>query len=1546
MAANPGTPYVGMRPFEPGEKAIFTGRDRDAAILTDKILAARQTVLYAESGLGKSSLLRVLVIPALEQNDASAVYFDHWSHADPLAALTAALAARAAGLGIPDAGLGHPSLSEVVRLISVATGQAVVLVLDQFEECLRRPDYDVTPLRQELAKIVHTPSIDAAVVLSLREEFLASLEDFRRAIPDLFASVYRLEALTREQLVTAICDPPLVCGSACEAALATRLIDDVEQLARGHGGHGADVPSERRPANDRVAGHALPIVQLVCSELWRAAQGATLDVGLYQRHGGTAQIVKSYVHRVMPTGIRTSVFTARLMRFLAPPSGKIPYSAGDLASMTGLNEMKVATELDRLKAAGILQTRPFQKVTRYELQHDAYVGVIGPWRDRVISRRQSRKRVLVGLAAGLVIAVVGMTVVLMDSRARLSVAEVQRELHEHEDRSRADRAQADRERQENERKAAQSIAMKDWAEGGFMDDGAPRDAREVLAARFGFLVASHLWPKRGPARLDELKEKLKEFEAVLPSGYANRTDIPPIDPDDRSPVVIEYGPDLQIDGKAFASEWSELAIGVTRTWRVPVPRHVRLEAASDVPPGELRVTFEGARPLRVRVPDYHGMALLLEKPQSPEAHQFYLRFVTEWRDDDARKDWHRVPQWSFPVWKLSNTMMTSASGAMARHAVERLIAQPDAMLSAASLDALLEPLLADYRTTVNEARRARGDKLATDLASLMRSGPRLAALPAVLDILAEMPNVDSTTAAARVDEELFDGDWSSLRLRSRGWLGGPFTIKPRDVTSCVSTTVGEESVVKPYCEAARDLPRPDRPLRAYISDDLMQVWWPNGAASPELASGLRSLREGFYARYGVQLSTVVFRSEPLGRATVRVEVLGEHPDPDRARPLKLSGPADLAPFFDLLEEKVNWVAPFWVTADTIQRELGELPVSLRDELMLRYSITDLKIMLRELIASGTAGGARYPQWLLQSILFWSVAANDGQQREVAQLRAFLSTLQSKRRTPTGEVVQTDVVAGAEALAIDDIGEAARRFAAATKANPQAAIRDFLIEWPRHAADVWTRDFEAAHRTLANVTLTTNERADIEELLSHPEGLTPGARSKLTLYRQAGEDLASPEAVKMLRQAAALFATAPSLPAAYERWLGEQILEHYDPARDPVPVLQAGSALVRSAVRRLPAADARQTLLDILRIARGDGPHAWAWTLAENLVTDRTATIEASLGIELAWSLCHQESPDLLKRALTHAANFETLVRASSLPADRKQAYAETTQYIRAVSLFRLARAGEARWDEPAALLGLLLDSRDESLKRNARFYAIALEQEQGRVAEADRDLAAARRTWPDVIDFHESELWWQLRQLRRTTATTLVSTARERARAAAASDRPSWWLMTAVAAPVLGIDGWESDMQAFLGERHAYRDLVLMLYGGFATGHRAAAAQKAIEARWQEVRKTKDSWRARLALGDAMAWREVLLGRFAGDTLAIEILRPLDDPTAFAGSELAKLPATRAGLRTESAFYDAMRAKMAGNQDDYRARLAEVIGLDYESYIEFSLAVFLSAPTS
>src|SRR5690348_1789716 len=60
-------PYVGPKWFEETDQDRFFGREREARDLLAQVVSERLVLFYAQSGAGKSSLLRARLIPNLRK---------------------------------------------------------------------------------------------------------------------------------------------------------------------------------------------------------------------------------------------------------------------------------------------------------------------------------------------------------------------------------------------------------------------------------------------------------------------------------------------------------------------------------------------------------------------------------------------------------------------------------------------------------------------------------------------------------------------------------------------------------------------------------------------------------------------------------------------------------------------------------------------------------------------------------------------------------------------------------------------------------------------------------------------------------------------------------------------------------------------------------------------------------------------------------------------------------------------------------------------------------------------------------------------------------------------------------------------------------------------------------------------------------------------------------------------------------------------------------------------------------------------------------------
>jgi WD40 repeat protein len=81
METVPPNPFKGLRSFEEKDRNTLFGRDRDLILMKDRIFSARTTLLFAGSGVGKTSFLNAKVVPELRKQ-CEIVWHNRWTGAD------------------------------------------------------------------------------------------------------------------------------------------------------------------------------------------------------------------------------------------------------------------------------------------------------------------------------------------------------------------------------------------------------------------------------------------------------------------------------------------------------------------------------------------------------------------------------------------------------------------------------------------------------------------------------------------------------------------------------------------------------------------------------------------------------------------------------------------------------------------------------------------------------------------------------------------------------------------------------------------------------------------------------------------------------------------------------------------------------------------------------------------------------------------------------------------------------------------------------------------------------------------------------------------------------------------------------------------------------------------------------------------------------------------------------------------------------------------------------------------------------------------------
>lgn len=220
--------YPGVQPFGDDEiqRRLFRGREEEKYELLQLVLAERLVLLFARSGIGKSSLINAgLLEPLREQGYFPMVVRVSGSPGSPLDCLYDGIKAAAEKTREhgqieyepPESEWNKASLWHFFKTFELWKNDRLlspVLVIDQFEELFTL--HAVAQRKQfihELADLVRgtRPQIEldnlgpklsdappeAKVVLTLREDFYANLEELRDRIPSIYKAPFRLKPLSR-----------------------------------------------------------------------------------------------------------------------------------------------------------------------------------------------------------------------------------------------------------------------------------------------------------------------------------------------------------------------------------------------------------------------------------------------------------------------------------------------------------------------------------------------------------------------------------------------------------------------------------------------------------------------------------------------------------------------------------------------------------------------------------------------------------------------------------------------------------------------------------------------------------------------------------------------------------------------------------------------------------------------------------------------------------------------------------------------------------------------------------------------------------------------------------------------------------------------------------------------------------------------------------------------------------------------------------------------------------------------------------------------------
>ncbi len=400
-------PWLGLVSFTEETRGFFHGREEEAAELGRRVQRKLLTILFGQSGLGKTSILQAGLVPRLRPEGFCPVYvrLDYDPNSPPPAEqIKRAVfrATEAAGTWTQSGtAVAGETLWEFLHhrddVLKDADGRTLIpiLIFDQFEEIFTLAQSDDAGRRRaqeflaDLADLVENrPPValearidrdeaDAAkfdfaradyrILISLREDYLAHLEGLKVQMPSVTQNRMRLARMTGVQAIAAVCRPAAHLVTETVAAAIVRFVAGGAELA-----HAEVEPS---------------LLSLICRELnnARLTRGqAEISADLLE--GSRDTILSEFYERALsdqPSGVRIfiedemltesgfreSIAEERLRKGFAAAGAK-PEA---LAALVDRRLLRVEDRLD---------------MRRVEITHDVLCSVIGASR-RVRHEREA-----------------------------------------------------------------------------------------------------------------------------------------------------------------------------------------------------------------------------------------------------------------------------------------------------------------------------------------------------------------------------------------------------------------------------------------------------------------------------------------------------------------------------------------------------------------------------------------------------------------------------------------------------------------------------------------------------------------------------------------------------------------------------------------------------------------------------------------------------------------------------------------------------------------------------------------------------------------------------------------------------------------------------------------------------------------------------------------------------------------------------------------------------------------------------------------------------
>lgn len=197
MTTDIKSPFKFLDAYSQEDKAIFFGRSLETEELYDRVFETDLVLLYGASGTGKTSLINCGLANQFESTDWLPILIRR--NNGLLSDLHTIVSEKTVKPIAAEA-----TIEKKLRSLYLDFFKPIYLIFDQFEELFIQGSKKEQQQFFEVLNSILIAGIQCKVILSMREEWIASLSNFEQIIPNLFDNRQRVEQMTRSNLVQVV----------------------------------------------------------------------------------------------------------------------------------------------------------------------------------------------------------------------------------------------------------------------------------------------------------------------------------------------------------------------------------------------------------------------------------------------------------------------------------------------------------------------------------------------------------------------------------------------------------------------------------------------------------------------------------------------------------------------------------------------------------------------------------------------------------------------------------------------------------------------------------------------------------------------------------------------------------------------------------------------------------------------------------------------------------------------------------------------------------------------------------------------------------------------------------------------------------------------------------------------------------------------------------------------------------------------------------------------------------------------------------------------